>query len=903
VKLTLKNGLNVILEENHTAPVVALQAWVGVGSADEPESLAGIAHVFEHMLFKGTKKRGVGQIAREVEAAGGDINAWTSFDETVYHLVLASKFFDTGLDILADALINSSFDPAELERERKVVIEEIKQGQDSPERVASQMLFTAAYKAHPYGRPVIGHEATVSALTREQVVSFFQRYYVAGNVTLVIVGDFEVDAVKEKIAAAFAPMRKGGALPGRPVEPAQTAPRTVAVARDVRETQLLMSFHTPSITHEDVAALDLLAVILGQGESSRLNLQVARNRQLVTGAYSYMFTSRDSGMLVVGASMPPGRIEDPARAILDEVLRLTREEVSPEELSKARTILESDLVYDKETVQGYARKLGFFACIAGEAGFEDRYFAQVRQLTPADLRTVAGRYLRATNLTTAALVPEAGAAGKKGEGSPAKLIARLEGVSAVAETRADRRAAKTVTAPTTDEVVRVVLPSGLRLLVLRDASVPVVSLQAVWPGGLRYEDARSNGISNLLATMLPRGTKSRSAEQIMTEVEGMAGGLSGFSGRNSFGVRAEFLSKHWERGLELLADCIRNPKFSEEELEHERRVILDDIRAQEDNLGHVAFRLFQSTLWQKHPYRLDMLGSATSVASLTRRRLVDHYRRFYGISGLTIAVVGDVDTERLVAKVESLFGDAPAETVEALPVAPEPQRDQPAEVFQFLAKEQAHVVLGYPGTTLRDRDRFALEVLAQILSGQGGRLFVEMREKRALAYRVTATSVEGIDPGYFAVYVACSPENLDQAVRGIRAELVRLVADGVTPEEVERARKYLIGSHAIGLQRKSDVAAALAFHEAYGQGWREYRRYGDDIERVTIDEVHRVARKYLDLTREVVAVVKPDESPRVAARRGGAKIDVKISSKGEGKLGAAAASMTKTSGVGRAPAP
>jgi zinc protease len=897
VKLTLKNGLRVILEENHAAPVVAMQAWVGVGSADEPERLAGIAHVFEHMLFKGTKKRGVGQIAREIEAAGGDINAWTSFDETVYHLVLAAPFFDTGLDILSDALINSSFDPGELERERKVVLEEIKQGQDSPERVASQMLFSAAYKAHPYGRAVIGNEATVSALTRDQMLAFFQRFYVASNLTLVIVGDFEAAAAKEKIATAFAKMRKGEPPPDRPAEPAQRAPRTVAVARDVRETQMQLSFHTPAITHEDVAALDLLAVILGQDESSRLNLQVARNRQLVTGAYSYMFTSRDNGMLVVGASMPPGRIDEPARAILDEVLRLAREEVSPEELTKARNILESDIVYDKETVQGYARKLGFFACIAGEPEFEDRYFERVRALTPTDIRAAARRYLRVDNLTSATLVPDAagggGAASKKASLTPAKLTARLEAVWTAAEARADRRFAA-APAPPVDEVVRVVLPSGVRLVILRDATVPVVSLQGVWTGGLRNEDARSNGITNLLAAILPRGTKSRSAEQIMAEVEGMAGGLSGFSGRNGFGVRAEFLSKHWERGVELFADCIRNPSFSEQELEHERRVILDDIRAQEDNLGHMAFHLFQSTLWKKHPYRLDTLGTADSVAALTRRRLVDHYRRYYGLAGLTIAVVGDVDTARLVAKLQSLLGEAPSGSVDAPVVAPEPAREEPVEVFRFLAKEQAHIVLGYPGTTLRDPDRFPLEVLSQILSGQGGRLFVELRERRALAYRVSAGSVEGIDPGYFAVYLACSPENLEPAVAAIRAELARLLADGVTAEEVERARKFLIGAHAIGLQRKSAIAGALAFHEAYGQGWREYRQYGDVIQKVSVADVQRVARKYIDARREVVAVVKPSgDAPAVSGKVGRADV----------KAAAAPAPMVKAAGVGRADAP
>jgi zinc protease len=351
----------------------------------------------------------------------------------------------------------------------------------------------------------------------------------------------------------------------------------------------------------------------------------------------------------------------------------------------------------------------------------------------------------------------------------------------------------------------------------------------------------------------------------MHEVEGAAGTLGGFAGRNSFGLRAEFLSKNWERGFDLLADCIRNPRFSDEEIDQERRLVIDAIRAQEDDVGQIAFQLFQSALWRAHPYRLDLLGTTASVAGFTRRRLLDHYRRRYGIGELSIAVVGDVDPEAAVAMLQALLGDAPAVPTRETPVAPEAPREQPTQAVRYLNKEQAHVVIGYPGTTLTDPDRFALEILAQILSGQGGRLFVEMREKRALAYRISALSLEGIDPGYFAIYVACGPENLDDAVAGIRAEVARLIESGVTPEEVDRARRYLIGTHAIALQRKSALASALAFAETYGQSWREYRQYPQQIGRLGAAEVTAAARRFLVAAREVTAVVRPKEDAAVAA--------------------------------------
>lgn len=860
MKLTLNSGLDVVLEENHAAPVVAFQAWVRAGAADEPAELAGVSHFLEHMLFKGTTRRGVGQIAREVEGAGGEINAWTSYDETVFHLVLASSFFDSGLDILADALTSSSFDPAELERERHVILEEIKQGLDDPDRVASQALFERACAGHPYSRPVIGSAETVAAMKRDDIVRYWRSHYHAGNITLVVVGDFDANQVRPRVEAAFAALPKGKPSKRRPAPAPLHAGPPQVIARDFNKNQFLFGFRAPAVDGADVPALDLLTVVLGQGDSSRLNLEVVRNRQLATSVYSYAFAAKDAGLAVIGATLPPGRVDEAAKATLAEILRLSREELAPEELARARNILEADRVFDKETVQGYARKIGYFAAIAGDLDFETHYFGRLQALSPADLKAVAAKYFRVDNMVTVAQVSEP-KAGKQAERAT-RIATQLSAVVAAAEARADQRAVRPAVTPAADAVVKHTFPSGLKVLVLRDPSVPIVSARALWLGGLRSEDARSNGISNFVAALLTRGTKTRSAEQIMAEVEGMAGSMSGFAGRNSLGVHAEFLSRHWERGLELMSDCLLNASFAEDEIEKERRIVLDELREQEDNLGHTAFRLFHAALWKRHPYRLDLLGTNETVSGFTRRRLQSHYRRFYGPANLTLAIVGDVEPERVIRKLRTLFPEATDTAPEAPQMSAEPAPAEPVQSFKFMAREQAHLVVGFPGTTLDSPDRFALELLAQVLAGQGGRLFNEIREKRALAYNVSAFSLEGIEPGYFAVYVAASPSKLDEALTAIRAELKRAVEEGVTEEELERARRYLIGTHAIGLQRRSAVAAAMAFHEAYGQGYREYRLYPEKLGRVKLADVKRAAVRFLDPGREVIAAVKPgDASP------------------------------------------
>jgi zinc protease len=871
LRYRLDNGLTVIMLPSHGAPVVAFQAWIGVGSADETDDEAGMAHVFEHMLFKGTDRRGVGQIAQEIEAAGGDINAWTSFDQTVYHLVLASRYFDTGLDILADAVLHSSFDPGELERELKVVLEEIKQGEDSPARVVTQALFSTAFSKHPYRRPVIGFEKTVKKVKREKLLEFFHRWYVPNNITLVVVGDFDPAAAKKKIEQAWGSAKSVKIERATREEPEQQKPRATVVAQDVRETHVSFAFHIPGIRSEDTGALDVAAIILGQGDSSRLNLNIKRNKQLATDVFAYTYTPRDPGLFVVGAAMP-GDPEKAERAIMRELFRLAHEDVSPDELAKARTIIESDAVYQKETVQGMARKLGFFQTVAGGTEYEAEYYRQVAAVTPEKIRQVAEKYLTTGNMTVAALVS------KKDEAGAADLKKRAVAVAREEEKAAAERFAQVVVTPGDDQVVRKVLGNGVRILVKRDPSVKIVALRAVWVGGLRYEEAKTNGVNNLIATLITRGTTTRDSETIVKEVEGMAGSIGGFSGRNSFGLRSEMLSKNFDRGLEILADCILNPAFPDEEVEKEKRHVLDELHAQEDNLSSVTFRLFAETLYQKHPYRFDMLGSATSVAGLTPDVLRDYYARHMPLGDLTIAIVGDVEPAHAIEKAAALFGGENGVEKRA-PAPPKVAREDlwarpkgTVEVFKFLSRQQSHMVVGFPGTTIDDPDRYALEVMATILSGQGGRLFVELRDKKGLAYRVNAFSLEGIDPGYFAVYIATSPANLTAALDGIKAELKKIAEEPVTDAELDRAKKYLVGAHEISLQRRAALASTLAFHESYGLGYDEYRRYSAGVLAVDAAAVQRVAKAYLDWDRAIVATTKPEElTPGADDRRKGVR--------------------------------
>jgi zinc protease len=849
------NGLTLHVAAGHPAPVAAVQAWVGVGSADETTHETGVAHVIEHMLFKGSAGYGLGELVRAIERGGGEINAWTAFDHTVYHAVLAADHIDAAIHALGDALIEPRVDPGELAREREVILEEIRQGSDDPARSVAQSLFATAFVAHPYRRPVIGTAESVGRIGERELLAFFRSHYVADNLTLVVCGDVDPERVQRSIGRRFRAMPSGRPARRVAVEPPQTGPRASCVHREVGEAHLAVGFHVPAVRHPDLAALDVAAILLGQSESARLS-RMLRHDSRVTSAHASLHALRDPGLLVLSATARPSDTPRTIGALVDHGVALA-DELTPDELDKARIAVESAYVRQLETAQGRARTLGWHAAVAGDPQFGHVHLDRIRAVRRHDVAHVMRQYLRPDNASVAAIVPRAARSKSRAWASQAE--------------RRVRKALASAARPSPPADHRVVLANGMTLLVRRDPSVPIVAMRAVWRGGQRIEDADRAGASTLLARMLTRGCGERDAEATADHVDRLGGALSGIAGRNSFGVAAEWLARSWRPGLDLVADCILEPALASSELVRERRLLLDDQRAQGDSPSHAVFRLFNETLYGAHPYARDVLGSPRSIGAMSRAALAGFYREHYPVSALTLAIVGDIEIDEVVAAVTRRFAGvrrAVAPRTPALPPIPLDGRSaSEREVYRYLDRAQAHLVIGFPGATVDARDRFALEVLVAILGGQSGRLFAELRDRQALAYRVSAHSIEGLDRGFVAIYLSCAPDKLSAAVAGVRDQLARLRSGGVTAAEVERAQSYLIGSHQIAMQRRAAVANAIAYHEAYGLGWQGWTGYDAQIRAVTPAQVADAVATYVREDRAITATVRPPSATPGAIRR------------------------------------
>jgi len=831
-RFILDNGFTVILKQDRSAPVAAIQVWVKTGSANETEEEAGITHQIEHMIFKGTPTKSTGQIARTIEAAGGHINAYTSFDRTVYYVEIPSARLDTGLDVLLDAVQHSLFDPEELEREKEVVLEEYRRSLDIPEQQLGWALMDLCFKKHPYGRPIIGYEKTIRAFDRKAILNYMDKWYTPKNMVLVAVGDFEIKSALKTIKTLVADFpKRSGKTPTRPQEPPQTVLRKLLKTARVQQVYLDLAWHIPALTHPDMYPLDILEIILGHGKSSRLYTRLKMEANLVTDVSAGSYALVDPGLFSVDATLRPDKLDTALTAIGQEMTRLTRQPVSDSELDRARTLAEADFVFDMEDMAGQARTLGFFQTMTGDMYHADHYLTHLKKVTADDVMRVAQTYFRPENLSIGVMAPE----GADITLDPEK-VAHLFTPPPVTASQGTPKGSEQE-----PQATLTVLANGMRLIVKENHRLPEVSMTGAFLGGTRLERPGEWGISGFVAQMLTRGTQKRTAVEIAATVESWAGSLSGFSGRNSLGVSGKFLSKDLYAGLELLADVVRNPSFPPSEIKKVREDILAGIKAKKDRPTRELFDLF---------YR-----------ALTRSDLETWYQSIAIPSNFVLTLVGDLNQNQLIPYIKTLFQTFSPPQHSLPDIAPEPPLEKARVAHLKRPGAQTHLVVGYLGAGIGSPRNPAMALVRTALAGQGGRLFTELRDKQSLAYAITAFRSPGLGTGAFGAYMACDPAKAETATEGIFAELNRIREEGLTDTELKAAKSYLLGSLLIGLQTNGSQAMQMTLDELYGLGYNHLPTHIRDIEAVTLKDIQRVAREIILPGRYVLVSVGPGDGP------------------------------------------
>src|SRR2546421_2571184 len=625
-KWILPNGLTIIVQEDRSAPVASVQAWCATGSIDEDQHLgAGLSHILEHMLFKGTKTRSANQIAQSIQDVGGYINAYTSFDRTVFWIDVPKDGVSTALGVLTDAMMNSTLPADEYKKEQEVIRREFAMGMDDPDRMAGLLLFGTAYQRHPYRFPVIGELEIYNQLTQEQVMQYYKTRYVPNNLTFVVVGDVDAEKVRQQLGDLFKPYPEKSLKPVFiPPEPPQLGRREVHREFSTELTHLAMAWHIPEVTSPDVPALDLLSTILGDGRSSRLYRRVREEAGLAFSISAFSYTPGDPGLFGIDATLDPKKREAAEQLALQIIDEVKQTGVTADELKKAKKMTLSHHLDALTTMRGQASDIGSNWLLTPDLNFSRHYLDAVLKVTLDDIKRVAATYLTENNLTVISLNPKG------------SLAAKTESAKATAA----------------GEIQKFDLPNGLRLLVREDPRLPIVAMGAVFRGGLLAETPQTNGVTRLMAKVLLKGTKTRTAEQIANGLEAVGGSISGEAGNNSFSVSVGVMKPDVKLGVDLLSDVLLNATFPEKAIAREREIQIAAIQQEEDKLAAVARNIMRQALFAQHPYALRTNGSVESIQRLTQKDLIDFRDRYVAAKNGVIFVFGDVKAAEVKQLVE-----------------------------------------------------------------------------------------------------------------------------------------------------------------------------------------------------------------------------------------------------------
>lgn len=822
---TLSNGLTVVVQENHVAPVATVRCFVkNTGSAYEGKHLgAGLSHVLEHVVAGGsTTHRTEKEIERIVDSFGGATNAFTSTDMTVYFIDCPSKNTMAAIELIADAMQHVKFEPSEFDRELKVVRRELADGEVNRQRVLWQLLHQTVYTSHPARYPVIGYLDVLNATTNQTIIDFYHARYVPNNQVFVVVGDVETQKVLDAVARQYAgtPRAYETYVPFE-AEPEQIAPREAVREMEGATYDMVYAWPTVELSHPDLYALDVAAYILGEGESSRLVQRLKYQQQLVLS----VGTASDTpcyvkGFLAVMAVSKPATWEKATDAMLGEVYRLRDELVTPEELAKAKQQKAAELVFGRQTVEQAANGLGRNLLSAADPLFDKTYVDGIQKVTAEQIRDVARRYFVPERLNRIVIAPPGGA-----PHSAAKAGKAVEG-----EIRSER------------------LPNGLRVLVKRHRQLPLVNIQAYVLGGSLADTEATAGRAALVGAMLDMGTAQHSAQQIADYFDSIGGQLAMTAGRFTLYGSATTLRKDFPGAAALFSECFTRATFPDDEFAKVQQLALGAIARRANDPHQEISELFADSLPATSPYHLVPGGKTETVQKLTAEDLRQFHAKYFVPNNMIVTVFGDIDEDEALALVKKEFGGLkPSPDFRPVSFDRSNALAKTIERHKTIGKPTAMVMLGYPTASILEKEDYAaMTLLGTVMAGYrypGGWLHNELRGE-GLVYFVHAFQATGPAPGYFEVIAQTRPDKIGEVVRRIEQNVERAKAGKISEDEFRTALQRVIALHAQENTTIGEQAQQAALDELYGLGYDYRKTFDARLEAVKLEDVVKVARKY-----------------------------------------------------------
>jgi len=818
----LKNNLTLILSPDYKIPVAIIYVWVKCGSITEQEYLgSGISHFIEHLLFTTTKKHSTLEISQKIRELGADMNGWTSFENTAFYWILPSENIYKILPIVKEMIFEPAFNENEIKKEKEVILKEINMIQDSPDRFFDYLIFSSSYNNLYYKFPVIGYKDLFLKLKRDDILKYYKRMYNPNNIAIIIAGDIEPERLKEEVKKIFEEIpNQNYTVNLIPSEPDITGIKNIREYRDdVNLTRAAIVFKTTDIYSADIFPLDVLAFILGKGQSSILNKIFKENKKIVKSISASSYTPLGRGIFTIESEVfDYNEVENLKEEILNIFFNI-KNYISEKDLEKAKLQIISDYYNSIETIEGKARDLGVNWALTGNINFSKYYIEKIKSVTLNDIIKIIDKYFKKDSYIFIIL---------------ANSKYREEKIGIKKENNFGLK--------------KFVLKNGIRVILNKNNSEGLISISIGFKGGQLYDENKP-GLTYFLSKMLLTGTKKYSKDKIYEIIESKGGDISSFSGNNSFGIKVKIFKESLDETLKLISDILKNAFFSNEELEKERRIILKEIEVQDENIFGIGKKIMFKKIFNGYPYSEIYLGNYDSIKNITLEDIKRQYNLLIHPANIVLSISGDYETN-IINLIENYFSDIVSHSnfISDEKEFKISKFDRINEFSTNIQKEQSLILIPFYGISVKNdkKDMILSDILFEFINGQGSRLFNSIREKKGLAYYVGLFPFYGLTTGLFVFYAGTTSDKIWIAKEEILKVINNIAINGITMEEFISAKRMVINSKLREFQSNESISLNYMFEELYKNEITDINQYKKIIDSLNLNDMNNFIKKYFN---------------------------------------------------------
>jgi zinc protease len=823
----MDNGQTVVIQEVHNNPIVIIDTWLKTGSIDEDDTNNGVAHFLEHLFFKGTKNHEAGEFDKILETKGAITNAATSKDFTHYYIMIPSKDFDLAMELHADMMMNPLIPRSEMEKERKVVLEEINKDLKSTTGILQDNLNSLMYTNHPYKRKVIGRSDVIETITRDNVLNFYNEHYSPSNMITIVIGDVDTNQALARIKDVFNSSNKKQTKTIYPKEQQLTTQKKKVEYFPTESGYMTIGFRGVPIDDNDSYALDVLATILGDGRSSVLNQVLKEKKRLAFAVSAGNTTYRDDGIFYISANFEPEKCKTVQDVIFDEIKKIQTSGITDEQLNLAKNIIERSTYYSRESISNIATEIGYTMALTNDIKFYENYLNNIKNVTKESVKKVANKYLGENKSAISILLPE-----------------NFKDIPVANKTQTNSGTAQLINSNKNTQ--KYVLSNNATMLYSPNATNDIIAISIYAKGGQLLDN--KYGVSKLTAETMVKGTKNYTSLELSQVLEDNGIKIAPSANKDAFSINVLTTKDEYDKTLELLNEVVNNATFEDSEIEKVKSDNLNTIKRNKDVPLVQALEMYRHLIYKDSPYSISSIDLEKNISSITKSDLIDCYNRIFNPENIVISINGNVDKNKTIKAFNQIFTPKTDEKPFDYSNynAKIPSITTPTTNVHKMQTETAWVILGWQvDSFLNKKDYATFEVINSILgTGMSSRLFKDLREQEGLAYQLGSGYSANVLRGNFLLYIGTNPSTLEKAKTGLFDEIKRLKTEYVGDKELKDAKEKLIGNYILGHETNLDKASNIGWYEVSTRGYQFEDEYEELINSVTDADIIEAANKF-----------------------------------------------------------